>query len=40
MTATFTTMKSGFNFAQYNTVEVPSKNITVMIHNFDFVAKN
>lgn len=36
VSATFMTMRSGLNYAQYVTVEVPSKGISVMIHNDDY----
>lgn len=37
LTATYTTTKGGLTYPQYCTVEVPSKEATVMIHNFDCV---
>ena len=40
ISATFKVTKGGPNHLQYATVEVPNKNITVMIHNFDYVPNN
>lgn len=37
VSATFLTMRSGPNCIQYATAQIPSKNLTVMIHNYDFV---
>lgn len=34
--ATFRTLPSGLNHMQYATIQVPSKNLTVMIHNYDY----
>jgi hypothetical protein len=31
-------MKSGLNHLQYATVTAPAKNLTVMIHNYDYVS--
>ena len=40
ITATFKAMKGGPNHLQYATVSVPAKDVTVMIHNFDYVPNN
>lgn len=40
VTATFQTLKSGLNHMQFATAEIPSKGVTVMIHNFDYVPNN
>ncbi|MBX3358869.1 MAG: hypothetical protein KF745_10615 [Phycisphaeraceae bacterium] len=37
ISATFKTMNSGLHHLQYATVEVPSKSLTVNIHNYDYV---
>lgn len=36
----FATMPSGLNRLQYATASVPSKQLTVMIHNYDFMPVN
>ncbi|MBL9147857.1 MAG: hypothetical protein JNM94_04115 [Phycisphaerae bacterium] len=36
----FMTNRAGLNFLQYATAEVPSKNVAVMIHNFDYTLVN
>ena len=40
LTATFRTLPSGLSHLQYATVEVPDKNLTVNIHNYDYVPNN
>ena len=35
--ASYRTMKSGLNHMQFATAQIPSKGVTVMIHNFDYV---
>lgn len=37
MSSTFATLKCGLSFSQFCTVDLPSKQATVMIHNYDFV---
>jgi hypothetical protein len=36
----FMTNRAGLNFLQYATAEIPSKKVTVTIHNYDFVTNN
>ena len=38
--ASFKTMASGLNHLQYATVTIPAKNISVNIHNYDYVSNN
>lgn len=40
LTATFRSLPSGLSHLQYATVEVPDKNLTVNIHNYDYVPNN
>ena len=40
VSATFRTTAAGLNHLQYATVTVPGKNITVNIHNYDYVPNN
>lgn len=40
VSGTFATMASGLNRLQYATASVPSKQLTVLIHNYDFVPIN
>jgi hypothetical protein len=39
-TATFKTLSSGLNYLQYATVDVPAKNLSVQIHNYDYINQN
>lgn len=36
--ASFITMKDGLNHVQFATVEVPDKNLTLLVHNYDYVS--
>lgn len=36
VSGSFLTTRTGLNALQYATVEIPSKSVTVMIHNYDF----
>ncbi len=38
ISGTFKSMKDGLNHLQYATVTIPSKNVTLMVHNYDYVA--
>jgi hypothetical protein len=38
VSATFRTMPSGLNHLQYATVSAPKKKLTLMIHNYDYIA--
>lgn len=40
VSASFRTMKSGLNHMQFATAQIPSKGVTVMIHNFDYVSND
>ena len=40
VTGSFITLPSGLNILQYATAVIPSKNITVMMHNYDCVGNN
>lgn len=40
ISATYRTMQSGLNHLQYATVTIPNKNISVNIHNYDYVPNN
>jgi hypothetical protein len=37
LSASMITTKNGLNHVQYATVSVPAKNLTIMIHNYDYV---
>jgi len=37
---TFKSLKSGLTYMQFATIDVPDKNLTVQIHNFDYVAND
>lgn len=38
--ATFRTGPTGLNHLQFATISVPDKNITLMVHNYDYVPQN
>ena len=40
VTATFKTLTSGLNYAAYIQINVPDKNLTVLIQNYDYVNQN
>ena len=40
ISATYRTMPSGLTHMQYATVTVPSQSITVMVHNYDYMAND
>jgi type II secretory pathway pseudopilin PulG len=40
VTATFKTLASGLNYAAYLQVNVPDKNLTLLIQNYDYVNQN
>ncbi|MFO1460659.1 MAG: hypothetical protein U1G08_14795 [Verrucomicrobiota bacterium] len=40
VTATFKSLANGLNYAAYTQVNVPSKNLTVLIQNYDFLNQN
>ncbi len=40
VTATFRTMASGLNHLQFATVEIPAKNLTIQVHNYDYISQN
>ena len=40
VTATFKTLASGLNYAAYIQVNVPDKNLTLLIQNYDYINQN
>jgi hypothetical protein len=40
VTATFKTLTSGLNYAAYIQLNVPDKNLTVLIQNYDYINQN
>jgi len=40
VTATFKTLSSGLNYAAYLQLNVPDKNLTVLIQNYDYINQN
>jgi hypothetical protein len=40
VTATFKTLASGLNYAAYVQMNVPDKNLTVLIQNYDYINQN
>lgn len=40
VTATFKSLANGLNYAAYTQINVPSKNLTVLIQNYDFLNQN
>jgi hypothetical protein len=40
VTATFKSLNSGLNYPAYVQINVPDKNITVLIQNYDYINQN
>ena len=40
LTATYKTLANGLNYMQYATVDVPTKNLSLQIHNYDYLNQN
>jgi hypothetical protein len=40
VTATFKTLANGLNYLQYATVDIPTKNLTIQVHNYDYINQN
>lgn len=39
-TATFKTLANGLNYLQYATVDIPTKNLSIQVHNYDYLNQN
>lgn len=39
-TATFRALNSGLNYLQYATVDIPAKNLSIQVHNYDYLNQN
>lgn len=39
-TATYKTLANGLNYLQYATVDIPTKNLVIQIHNYDYLNQN
>lgn len=39
-TATFQTLANGLNYMQFATVDIPSKNLSIQVHNYDYINQN
>lgn len=39
-TGTFKSLKNGLNYLAFTTVTIPSKNLTIQVHNFDYINQN
>jgi hypothetical protein len=37
LSSTFNTLKSGLNYPQFTEISVPAKNLSLQVHNFDYV---
>ncbi len=40
VTATFKTLANGLNHLQYATVDIPTKNLSIQVHNYDYINQN
>lgn len=40
VTATYKTLASGLTYMQYATVDIPGKNLSVQVHNYDYINQN
>lgn len=40
LTATYKTLSSGLNYLQYATVDIPTKNLSIQVHNYDYINQN
>jgi hypothetical protein len=40
LTATFKTLTSGLNYLQFATVTIPAKNLTIQVHDYDYINQN
>jgi hypothetical protein len=40
VTATYRTLANGLNYLQYATVDIPTKNLTIQVHNYDYINQN
>ena len=40
VTVTFKSLANGLNYAAYTQVNVPNKNLTLLIQNYDFINQN
>lgn len=39
-TGTFKTLKSGLNYLQYATIDIPAKNLSIQVQNYDYISQN
>ena len=39
-TGTFKTLTSGLNYLQYATLDIPAKNLSIQVHNYDYINQN
>ena len=40
VTATYRTLANGLNHLQYATVDIPTKNLSIQVHNYDYINQN
>lgn len=40
VTATFRALANGLNHLQYATVDIPTKNLSIQVHNYDYINQN
>ena len=39
-TATFNTLANGLNYLRYATIDIPAKNLSIQVHNYDYINQN
>jgi hypothetical protein len=39
-TGTFKALASGLNYLQYATIDIPAKNLSIQVHNYDYINQN
>jgi hypothetical protein len=39
-TGTFRTLNSGLNYLQYATIDIPAKNLSIQVQNYDYINQN
>jgi hypothetical protein len=40
VTATFRALANGLNHLQYATIDIPTKNLSIQVHNYDYINQN
>jgi hypothetical protein len=40
VTATYKTLANGLNYLQFATIDIPTKNLSLQVHNYDYINQN